>query len=167
MLELEVMVSKDSHASIDHQFHDDTIHAIQFIPVDVDDDNWECELVLDIDHIINWVKSNKNGYEFDVVEATLSFHDVSKISIQCSILGGGANPIPIDRIERSDEPTIKRGEFMCFGWIIFLNDGDDGTIRFVASRYSLDKARKPIRLSEQMIPKSQRLGLSRRSCRHE
>ncbi len=160
------MVSKDRHAKIDHQFHDDTIHAIQFIPVDVEDEDWECELILNIDHITNWVKSSKNGYEFDVVEATLSFHDVSEISIRCSITGGGANPIPIDRIERSDEPIIQRGEFKCFGWVIFLNDGDDGIIRFIASGYSLEKARKPISLSEQMIPKSQRLALSRRSRYH-
>ncbi len=160
-------MSKDRHANIDHQFHDDTIHAIQFIPVDVDDDNWESELILDIDHITDWVKSSKDGYEFDVAEATLSFHDVSEISIRCRILGGGANPIPIDRIERSDEPIIKRGDYVCFEWAICLNDGDDGTIRFIASGYSLEKARKPIRLSEQMIPKSQRLALSRQSGCHE
>lgn len=161
------MVSKDRHAKIDHEFHDDTIHAIQFVPVDVDNGNWECELIVDIDHITNWVKSNKDGYEFDVVEATLSFHDVSEISIRCSILGGGVNPIPIDRIERSEKPIIKRGGFESFEWVIFLNDGNRGTIRFHASEYSLDLSRKPIRLSEQMIPKSQRLGLSRRSGGHE
>ena len=151
------------HTSSDHSLHDDSIHAIQFFPVEVEKGDWRSQLVLDIDHVTDWVRCNDGSFEFDVVEACLSFQDVGDVKIKCGMGCGGVNPLPFDRLERSVEPAIERGDYVSFGWTIFLNDFDNGMIRFTSVGYSLEEAREPIRLSHQMIPNSRRLGLARRS----
>jgi len=144
--------------SVEHQFHDNSIHAIELISPEPDAGNWNSDLVFDIDHITKWVGGGTGNYEFDVVKAHLIFKDAGELKINCSILGGGLNPVPIDRIERSELPIVKRQDYQSFQWLIALNDLNNGTIKFVASAYQLIYQAEPVRLNEQVIPPSRRSG---------
>src|SRR5262249_57451905 len=58
-------------------WHDNAIHGLRFETGDPDRGDWRSELVLDIDHIVEWVCGIDANVLFRVAPATLTFRDVT------------------------------------------------------------------------------------------
>ena len=59
-------------------YHDNTIHSIEFI-----DEDYETNLMLEIDYISEW-KERNDKYSFEISPATLIYKDVSNLEIKIS-----------------------------------------------------------------------------------
>ena len=62
-------------------WHDDEIHAIRLSVGDPDRGDWTSDLVLDIDHIVEWVREDQT-MSFRVAPATLVFHGVTDLRVE-------------------------------------------------------------------------------------
>ncbi len=146
------------HEPVEPSFHDDCIYAIRLISPEPDRDDWRSELVLEIDHILKWVKGDGGRYRFVLVQANLCFENVSGLRVSFSFSEFSLIPLPIDRIERSTEPVKVHGDqYREFSWIIYLNDRAGGLLTFRSTGYHLEKVGKPAEFEEQTIPKHQRI----------
>ena len=82
-------------------WHDNHIHAFRF----VEGKDGTGDLVLDLDHIVEWVKGEGDRFKFKVVPATLTFHEVMflRISVDFGAASAAFGPIMIHGIERRSE----------------------------------------------------------------
>ena len=82
-------------------WHDNHVHGVRF----VEGDNGEGELVLDIDHILEWLKSEDGEFLFRVQPAVLVFHGVMfpRMSIDYATATAAFGPFMIDGIKRRVE----------------------------------------------------------------
>ena len=145
-------------------FHDNHIYAFRFHVGDPQEGTWHSELVLDIDHIVEWMCSTVLGESrFAVAPATLTFHHVTDLKLDvewpethCQI---NISEPSIHEIER--EPL--ENQTICldrayFRWRIALNHPSDGAISFGASGLSLDLRAQPVLIPEQKLSPRQRGG---------
>lgn len=79
-------------------WHDNYIHAFRF----VEGEHGAGDLELDVDHIVEWLKGEGSAYQFRIVPATLTFHEVMfpRISIDYGAASAAFGPIMIHGIER-------------------------------------------------------------------
>jgi hypothetical protein len=82
-------------------WHDNHVHGMRF----VEGKDGSGDLVLDIDHIVEWLKGEGNGFKFKVVPATLTFHEVifPRIAIDFGAASAAFGPIMIHGIEKRTE----------------------------------------------------------------
>ena len=78
-------------------WHDNYVHAIQ---VRNPEDGDEYDLILDIDHILEWIKGPNARLEFVVAPATLIFHIVEKLTIDIRL--AYKEDLIINEIHRTD-----------------------------------------------------------------
>ncbi len=143
---------------ISHEFHDNSIYALNLISPDPDTDDWVSELKLDIDHIEEWIRQDYGHFSFSVSQVNLCFEGVSDLSVSFSFPKTTITPLPIDRITRSREPVRIHGkEYSEFVWTIELNDRCGGRIYFHATGYRFERVGKPVICEEQFMPKHLRL----------
>ena len=64
-----------------HSFHADSIYGICLISPQPDQNDWLSELVLDIDHILEWIKDDNGQISFGLVQANLCFRNVSDLRV--------------------------------------------------------------------------------------
>jgi hypothetical protein len=66
-------------------WHDNLIYGIHWRCAEPDRGLWRSELVLDIDHILDWVPSRERCFTFLMAPAVLVFHDAGdlEISLDC------------------------------------------------------------------------------------
>ena len=92
-------------------WHDDLIYALHLRASSPAHDDWRSEIVLDIDHIVEWVCGVDGRVRFRVAPASLVFHDVSdlRIWISAAVPAGGA-PILLDeqRLPVAGRPQLMR-----------------------------------------------------------
>ena len=137
-------------------WHDDTLHGLSVFTGDIDRDDWRSELILDIDHIVEWVKSNDGDIAFDVAPATLTFHGVTDLAIALkwpvTNFQTSNMHAHIDRIERSRiaDQKVHLDRPYC-GWEIVFNTPRDGVSSFGAWGYTLEFRSEPIRQSGQVL----------------
>jgi hypothetical protein len=62
-------------------WHDDTVYGLRFAVGDIARGDWRSELVLDLDHIVEWLCGQDRSVRFRVAPATLIFHDVTDLRI--------------------------------------------------------------------------------------
>ncbi len=62
-------------------WHDDTLYGLRFDVGDSFKGDWHADLVLDIDHIVEWVCATDGGVQFRVAPADLVFHGVTDLKI--------------------------------------------------------------------------------------
>ncbi|WP_170575714.1 hypothetical protein [Ruegeria atlantica] len=143
---------------VSHEFHDNSIYALNLISPDPDTDDWVSELKLDIDHIEEWIRQDHGHFSFSVSQVNLCFEGVSDLSVCFSFPKSTITPLPIDRITRSREPVRIHGkEYSEFVWTIELNDRCGGRIYFNATGYRFERVGKPVTCDEQFMPKHLRL----------
>ena len=86
-------------------WHDNVVHAFRLDLAHPELNHWRSELVLDIDHIVNWRCSADGSAQFLVTPATLTFHDAADlcISLDCGDTGGqvALHDLSIDHIGRT------------------------------------------------------------------
>ena len=140
-------------------WHDNTMYAIRFDVGDASQGDWRSELVLDIDHIVEWVCGVDGGAQFRVAPATLTFHDVTDLRIAVDFGDTGyqvsLNELSIDGIERA----LVEDQKICldrpyYRWRIVLNLPRGGEIAFGASGFTQELRADPVLLSEQRLGRS-------------
>lgn len=136
-------------------WHDNPIHGLRLEVADPDTGDWRSDLVLDIDHILAW--PGKDSRQFKLAPARLSFHHAGdlQVAIDCGDTGGqvALHELSIHRITRDPVKDQK----VCFDrpyyrWCIELNWPKGGSIRFVASGYTLVLRGEPATADAPRLP---------------
>jgi hypothetical protein len=138
------------------RWHDNVIHGLSFERGEPENGDWRSELVLVIDHIVEWLCPAPGEFQFRIAPARLSFHDVSDFFIRVDQGdSGGRNALfewSIDRVERQ---RLDR-TFNYWRWTVHLNAPPGGTLGFCASGFSLDLTAEPVVVNEQRLPRPAR-----------
>ena len=134
-------------------WHDNVIYGLRFDVGDAARGDWRSDLVLDIDHIVEWVRG-ENGIRFRVAPATLTFHDATDLRIGVDFGDSGGQTTmnelsiaDITRVPIADRKiTLDRPYYR---WRIELNWPRDGEISFGASGLTQELRAAPELLDEQ------------------
>jgi hypothetical protein len=144
-----------------HHWHDDEIHAFELRVGDPDLDDWTSDLVLDIDHIVEWVRT-EDGMRFRVAPATLVFHGATDLRIEIDAARGGHSTslmLPsISRVER--ERMVDQKVFLdrpYYRWRIVLNGTPDGEISFGAVGFDETLRGEPLLVEQVRLHRSRRV----------
>ena len=145
-----------------YRFHDNQIHGIAFRSADPDQGDWTSDLILDIDHVLEWVKDG-DRIRFRVRPATLTFHGVTdlRLNLDGTVEGhsvGVALPWILE-IERSrpEEPPRDPARPR-YDWKIVLSSTPDGELSFGSWGYTLELRGEPVLQDEQGLTFAQRAG---------
>ena len=122
-------------------WHDNAVYGVRFDIGDPDRGDWHANLVVDLDHIVEWVSEPDGRCGFRVAPATLTFHHATdlRIAIDCGDSRGqiGLHRLAIDRIdrERIADQKICLDRPYC-RWRIAFNWPQGGEITFGASGFT-------------------------------
>jgi hypothetical protein len=157
------LVPQDATDDFDGRaWHDNALYSLRLDVGDVARGDWRSDLVLDLDHIVEWLCGMEGQVRFRVAPATLTFHHVTdlRIAIDCGDSGGqvALHPLAIDTISRE---RIE-GQKICFDrpyyrWQIALNWPQGGNITFGASGFTQVLRAEPVLLDEQQLPPADRV----------
>jgi hypothetical protein len=136
-------------------WHDDTVYGFRLETGDPDRGDWTSDLVLDIDHIVEWICGTDGKVKFRVAPATLTFHDATDLRITLDFDQGhqiSLRPVSIAGIARAPIEDQK----ICldrpyYRWRIALNDPQGGEITFGASGFTQSLRAEPILCEEQRL----------------
>ena len=139
-------------------WHDNLIYGLHLRCADPDRGVWRSELVLDIDHILEWLPQPGSRMRFLMVPTTLVFHDVSDLAIALDFgaaTGNGLNlnELSIDDITREPVPGAAPTDYH---WRIGLNHPPGGEIHFRASQFTQIRTAPPLACEEQRYPSEHR-----------
>jgi hypothetical protein len=131
-------------------WHDNHVHAIRIVE-GVDGSG---ELVLDLDHILEWISQPKNGFRFRILPVTLTFHEVMflRASLDYATPTAAFGPFMIHEIERRFE---QRERYVAQLWSISVN-WPAGEFTFTASGYTQRGFGEPIFSEGQCLSPEQR-----------
>ena len=138
-------------------WHDNLIYGIHLQSADPDRGIWRSDLVLDIDHIVEWICGADRQVSFLVAPATLVFHDVSDLRIDVDFGSSGhamnINELSIAQIvrEQVERPAVA-GAPPHYAWCIELNLPQGSKIEFGASGYTQTLRSEPELRDEQRLP---------------
>ncbi len=145
----------------DLSWHDNLVYGLRLDVGDPDRGTWHSNLVLDIDHIVEWVCGGERGVRFRVAPATLTFHDATDLRIAVDLGGRGGqialNELSIAGITRAPVADQK----ICldrpyYRWRIALNLPEGGEIAFGASGFTQVLRAAPVLLDEQRLAAADR-----------
>lgn len=137
-------------------WHDDTVYGLRLDLGDPERNDWRSDLMLDLDHIVEWVCGVDRRCRFRVAPATLTFHHVTdlQVAVDCGDTGGqvALHALSIDAVTRERIVDQK----ICFDrpyyrWRIAFNWPQGGEIRFGASDFTLDLRAEPVLLDQQQL----------------
>ena len=138
-------------------WHDDTVYGLYLAVGDPERGDWRSDLVLDIDHIVEWLCGADGAGQFRVAPATLTFHDVTDLSLAIDWGNGTSqialSPVSIARIVRSPATDQK----VCldrpyFRWRIEASRPAGAGIAFGASGFTQVLRAEPTLLDAQCLP---------------
>lgn len=134
-------------------WHDASVHGFQF--VGYVPDRGACDVVFDIDYILEWTRDG-DGFAFVVVQASLRFHDVFglRFSVDYATPTAGMCSFMLDGIERSQR--VNRHGRVVIEWRIGIN-WPQGDIGFEASGFTQERIGEPVRSRRQDLDASQRV----------
>jgi hypothetical protein len=158
------MAATHTHAEFERlSWHDCTVWGIELHPPDPDAGDWTCDLVLDIDFIVEWLcgVGSEDRTRFRVAPATLRFHAVSdlRIAIEWGTSGVTLHEASIDRIEREPAPTASPTR-PTYRWRIALNWPRSGEIAFEAGGFTQTLRAEPIVTDRQSLTRRGRQPMS-------
>jgi hypothetical protein len=133
-------------------WHDATIHALGFR----DAGEHEVELLLDLDSIARWVKSDSGWYSFLVAPATLVFDNVHNVRGTLALDGEHLN-LHVNDIERLEHESEGAGEPGFWRWKL---DGHDFTLSFSATGFRQYFRARPMATHRQALLDDERGGVS-------
>ena len=135
-------------------WHDNLIYGLHLRCPDPDRELWRSDLLLDIDHIIDWVCGADGDVQFRIAAATLAFHDVGRLGIDIDYAqgwGDGLTELSIGQIRQEADadpgPRLKRHRFH-----IELNVPQGGSISFLASGHTLSLRGPVHQMDQQCLP---------------
>jgi hypothetical protein len=131
-------------------WHDNHVHGIQLVA----GQNGEGELILDIDHILEWLRDGDGGFKFRVQPATLAFHGVMfpRIAIDYASATAAFGPFMIHGIERRAE---KRERYEAQIWKLPIS-WPGGQIEFEARGFTQRPAGNAVVTSSQLLTREER-----------
>ena len=142
-------------------WHDNTLYGLRLDVGDSFRGDWHADLVLDIDHIVEWVRGEAGRVQFRVAPATLTFHGVTDLRIAIDWGDSGdrtaLHEISIDGITREpvpDQPGYPAREH--YRWRIALNWPKGGAIGFGAKGFTQTLRTQPVLLDEQRLNAAER-----------
>ena len=152
---------RESSPKDDPSWHDNLIYAVKFQSADPDAGKWRSNLILDIDHIVEWVRGTDGGTQFLVAPATLVLHDVTDLQINIHFGSSGylqtvTEPSIRQILKTPIEPAPNPTAGPYFAWVIELNWPKGGEIRFGSSGYTQALRAEPRLLDEQHLPADDR-----------
>ncbi|HEX6141819.1 MAG TPA: hypothetical protein VFZ01_03805 [Geminicoccaceae bacterium] len=137
-------------------WHDDSLHGLHLEVGDPEAGDWRADLILDIDHIVEWVRCDDQRVRFRVAPATLAFRHVTDLRIAVDWGDSGhrtaLHPCAIDRIERArvqDQRICLDRPYWRFQ--IVLNWPAGGEISLGASEFDLALRAAPVLQDEQAL----------------
>jgi hypothetical protein len=142
-------------------WHDNALYGLRLDAGDCARGDWRSDLVLDIDHIVTWLRDADAQVRFRVAPATLTFHDVTdlKIEVDCGDSGGqiALNALSIDAITRERLKDQK----ICLDrpywrWRIALNLPQGGAISFGSSGFTHVLRAEPVVQDQQQLAPAKR-----------
>ncbi len=142
-------------------WHDNIVYGLRIDVGDRSQGDWRSDLVLDIDHIVEWICGTDGGAQFRVAPASLTFHDVTDLDIGLTFGDGGdqtsMNEPSIDAITRErikdQKICLDRPYYL---WRIAFNLPRGGEISFGASGFSMDLRAEPVLTDEQRLSAADR-----------
>jgi hypothetical protein len=148
-------------AFADLAWHDNAVYGLRLDIGDPMRGDWHSDLVLDIDHIVEWLCGADRRVRFRVAPATLTFHDVTdlRIAIDGGDSGGqvALRALSIDTITRERlHPQKVCLDRPYYRWRIALNDPRGGAIAFAASGFTQVLRAEPVLCDEQQLSPSER-----------
>lgn len=156
-------MSGESTEAADFSWHDNLIYALRLQTAEPDIGAWHSNLILDIDHIVEWRCDAVDGGRFRVAPATLIFHDVTDLRLSIDFGDSGfaqaLNLMSIATVWK--KPVTARnavGPFEYYRWRIVLNLPKDGEISFGASGFTQSHRAEPKLVHEPWLPASERGG---------
>ena len=131
-------------------WHDNHVHGLRVIETG----NGEGDLVLDVDHIVEWLNCEGAGFNFRIVPVTLTFHGVMfpRISLDYAASTVAFGPFMIHSIERRIE---QRTHYVAQLWKILISSPRGG-IEFEGRGFTQQAHGKPILSSGQCLTPEQR-----------
>lgn len=142
-------------------WHDDTLYGLSLEIGDPERGTWHSDLVLDIDHIVEWVCVEGEGCRFRVAPAALTFHDVTDLKIAADWGDSGCqvalSPLSIDNIARERVQDQK----ICldrpyYRWRITFTRPKEAAISFGATGFTQTLRAEPVLQGQQRLPPAER-----------
>ena len=137
-------------------WHDNTVYGLRLEIGDPERGDWRSNLVLDIDHIVEWICGSAGSARFRVAPATLSFHHATdlRIAVDCGDSGGqvALHALCIDTVARErivDQKICLDRPY--YRWRIAFNWPRGGEIRFAASDFTLALRAEPVLQDQQQL----------------
>ncbi len=148
-------------------WHDNLIYGLRLDVGDSDRGDWRSDLVLDIDHIAEWICGpGDDEARFRVAPATLTFHDVTDlvIVVDCGDSGGrtGLNELSIQAITRErirDQKVCLDRPY--YRWRMALNLPAGGRIEFAASDFTQVLRAEPVERQQPRLSPADRAQMDR------
>ncbi len=136
----------------EHSWHDNPIHGFRII----EKANCVGDLILDIDHITEWLCSDDGEYNFKIAPADLIFEDIIDLAIfldygECS---ASITPPSIHEIRR--EPKEYPNGYKSYEWFIEINWPSNCYIKFKSPGFKQILRKQPMLSNEQIIKPSNR-----------
>jgi hypothetical protein len=138
-------------------WHDNTLCGLRLEIGDPDRGTWHSRLILDIDHILEWICGTDGRFQFRVAPATLTFEDVTDLKLALDQGDSGctvALQLPtIDAIERErllDQKICLDRAY--WRWRIVFNQPPNGLITFGASSFHQRLRGNPVLTTSQQFP---------------
>ncbi|MCE5230215.1 hypothetical protein LLG95_11530 [bacterium] len=144
----------------EYGWHDCTIHSISLRNLP---DSIECNLVLDIDYILEWfpipgqvleingISTPVVGYEYEIAPAILEFFDVDKLHIDFRLRYESIQIYDIDREEITTD-LQRQGGMKIYKWKIWLNSGiGEDFISFESKGFNLVLTKASVRIGQQRL----------------
>ncbi len=133
-------------------WHDNHVHALR-----VEEGEWGAgRLILDIDYILEWLKSDDGRVRFRILPATLTFNEVTnlRIALDYATPTAGLCPFSLDRIERRAE---QRERHVATVWTLCIN-WPQGEISFDAAGFEQRGSAAPVLSDGQCLVPADRGG---------
>ena len=135
-------------------WHDNAVHGLRWEIGDPLRGEWHSRLMLDIDHILDWICGTEDAARFRIAPATLVFEDATDLAVHLPQVDYGTQValqlLSIDHIDRERVADQK----ICLDrpywrWSIHFNLPEGGLIAFGASGFRMDLRAEPV-LCEQL-----------------
>lgn len=123
-------------------WHDNHVHGLRI----AEGSDGAGELVLDIDHILEWLQPTESTFAFRVAPATLTFHEVMDLRVEFDYAAASAGIVP-----PSIHEIVRDGSL----WTIAIN-WPSGQITFSGSRFTQVLRREPAVFDHQCLEQHER-----------
>jgi hypothetical protein len=138
-------------------WHDNLLHGLRWEIGDPERDQWHSRLILDIDHILEWLCGLDNRPQFKIAPATLTFEDATDLAVHIPQVDAGAQvALQVPSIHEIARERVK-DQKICLDrsywrWTIRLNQPQGGVIVLGASGLRMALRAEPALCEEQWYP---------------